>query len=65
VPKNITGYRWDEEKDALLDVEGNPIEENPALLTYTPIGHIHTWDKASCPRDLTNRDDHEIYRKIL
>jgi hypothetical protein len=59
-PKSIMDYRWDEEKDLLVDIEGNPIEENSELLTYMPIGIVRTWSNASWSQNLTSRDDEEV-----
>jgi hypothetical protein len=48
----MLSFAWDEDKDELLDTEGNPIDKKPKIHSQCTTGIVYHWDPTKWPTDV-------------
>jgi phage gp16-like protein len=52
IPSDMSSFTWDESKDEMFDMEGNPVEKKPKIHSHVPTGIMHYWDPLKWPEDV-------------
>jgi hypothetical protein len=62
-PSDMSSFRWDEAKDKIFDIEGNPIEKKLNIHSHNPTRIVCHWDPTRWPRDVNIPEEEAIPSK--